>query len=50
MNKKWQIYETSEEEINEIAEKNQINKLLATILVNRGITKEKDIKLFYTSL
>ncbi len=46
MNKKWQIYETSEEEINEIAEKNQINKLLATILVNRGITKEKDIKLF----
>ena len=46
MNKKWQIYETDERKINELQEKYQINKLLATILVNRNITKEEEIRLF----
>ena len=46
MNKKWKVYEQDEEKINEVAQKNNINKLLATILVNRGITKDEDIKLF----
>lgn len=46
MNKKWQIYETDESKIEEIAEKYNLNKLLATILVNRNIVEEKDIKLF----
>lgn len=46
MNKKWQIYETDESKIKEIQEKYQINKLLATILVNRNITEEKEIRLF----
>ena len=46
MNKKWQIYETDECKVKEIEEKYKLNKLLATILVNRNITKEQDIKLF----
>ncbi len=46
MNKKWQIYETDEAKIQEIQEKNGVNKLLATILANRNITKEEDIRLF----
>lgn len=46
MNKKWKIYETDENKIKEIQEKYQINKLLATILVNRNITKEEEIRLF----
>ncbi len=46
MNKKWQIYETDETKVQEIQEKNNINKLLATILANRNITTEEDIRLF----
>ena len=46
MNKKWQIYETDESKIKEIEEKYQINKLLATILTNRNITQEEEIRLF----
>ena len=46
MKKKWQIYETDENKIQEIEQKYQINKLLATILVNRNITKKEDIRLF----
>ena len=46
MNKKWQIYETNEDKIKEIQEKYQVNKLLATILVNRNITEKEDIRLF----
>ena len=46
MNKKWQIYETDENKVEEIAEKYNLNKLLATILVNRNIVKEEDIRLF----
>ncbi len=46
MNKKWQIYEKDENKIEEISSKYHINKLLATILANRGITDEEKIKLF----
>ncbi len=46
MNKKWQIYETNENKIQEIQEKYQLNQLLATILVNRNITEKEDIRLF----
>lgn len=46
MNKKWQIYETKEQEIEQIREKYQLNKLLATILANRNITQKEDIRLF----
>ena len=46
MNKKWQIYEVEEEKVEELCNKYQINKLLATILANRNIIKEEDIRLF----
>lgn len=46
MNKKWQIYEINENKVKEIEEKYQLNKLLATILVNRNITEKEDIRLF----
>ena len=46
MNKKWQIYETDETKVREVQEKYGLNKLLATILVNRNITTEEQIKLF----
>lgn len=46
MNKKWQYYNQNEEQIQQIANKFKINKLLAGILVNRGIVNEKDIKIF----
>ena len=46
MNKKWQIYDVDEEKVEEISQKYNLNKLLSTILVNRNITDEKEIKLF----
>lgn len=46
MNKKWQIYETDENDVEKIEKEYGINKLLATILVNRNIKKPEDIKLF----
>ena len=48
MNKKWEINRPDEEKVKEIENKYQINNLLAKILVNRGITTEKDIKQFLT--
>lgn len=46
MNKKWQIYQADENKVKEVQEKYQINKLLATILVNREITEKKQIEKF----
>lgn len=46
MNKKWQIYDLHEDKIKEVSEKYNINKLLATILVNRNIIYDKDIRKF----
>ncbi len=46
MNKKWQIYEADEEKIKELQDTYKINKLLATILVNRNITEKKQIEQF----
>lgn len=45
MNKKWELYKADEQEVKKIEEKG-INKLLATILVNRGITEEEQIRIF----
>ena len=41
MTKKWQIYDSNNEEIEEISKKYNINKLLATILVNRKIEENQ---------
>ena len=45
MNKKWQVYESNEIEINKISEKYNLNRLLATILVNRKIS-ENELEVF----
>ena len=46
MNKKWQIYEVDEEKVEKLSQKYNLNKLLSTILVNRNIVNEEDIRLF----
>ncbi len=46
MNKKWKFYNINEKKVEEISKKYNINKLLATILVNRNITEEEQIRIF----
>ena len=46
MNKKWEFCSRDEAKISEISEKFNIPDLLATVLVNRGIVEDEDIKLF----
>ena len=46
MNKKWQIYETDENEVEKLEKELKISKLLATILVNRNIKDKENIRLF----
>jgi single-stranded-DNA-specific exonuclease len=46
MNKKWEINRPDEGKVKEIENKHQINNLLAKILVNRGITSDRDIQQF----
>ena len=41
MNKKWQISEVNQEEINRLSDKFNLNTLLASILVNRKITDDE---------
>ena len=44
MTKKWQVYQVENEKVEELEKKHNINKLLATILVNRGIIEEEQIE------
>lgn len=46
MIKKWQIYDTDEDKLNELVTKYGINELLATILVNRDIVDEQKLEIF----
>ena len=46
MNKKWEYYNSDEKKIKEISKKFEISELLATVLVNRNITDDEDIKVF----
>ena len=46
MNKKWQICPVDNEKVEELVKTYDINKLLATILVNREITEKNQIKKF----
>ena len=41
MNKKWQISEVNQEEIDRVSTKFNLNNLLASILVNRRITDDE---------
>lgn len=46
MKKKWEFYDVDDKKIDEISEKYNISKLLARVLVNRGITDDEDINIF----
>lgn len=46
MNKKWQVYNVNEAQVEEIINNNNVNKLIATILSNRGITNQKILTYF----
>ncbi len=46
MKKKWEYYSVDEEKVNEVCNKFNIDRLLATILVNRGIAGEEQIRKF----
>ena len=46
MNKIWQYYEFNDELVEQISNKFNINKLLAQILINKGIIEEKEIEIF----
>lgn len=46
MGKKWKICETDDKTIEELEVKYNLNKLIATILSNRGINEEKQIEKF----
>ena len=46
MNKKWEFYETNENKINELSNKFHINKIIAKILLNRGVEDLEKIKIF----
>ena len=46
MNKKWEVCETDEDKAREIAEKFNISMFISRLLVNKGITDEKEIPIF----
>lgn len=46
MKKEWQFFNTDKEKVEEISKKYNINKLLATILVNRNIVEDNKIDVF----
>ncbi len=46
MNKKWEFYNQNQEKVKELVENFNISELLATVLVNRNITENKDVELF----
>lgn len=46
MNKKWEFYNPDESKVKEISEKFNISELLATVLLNRNIIKDEEVKLF----
>ena len=44
--KKWEFYKSDENLASEISKKFNISNVLATVLINRGIVKDNDIKVF----
>lgn len=46
MNKKWEVCETNEEQIQKLVEEKKLSFLLSSILVNRGITTPEETELF----
>lgn len=46
MYKKWEFYKADEDKVKSIAEKHHISELLATVLVNRNIIEDEDVRVF----
>lgn len=46
MNKRWEFYEKDNEKIKKVQDEFQISRLLATILVNKGLEKNDEIEIF----
>ena len=46
MNKKWEYHNVDESKVNEISEKFNIDKIVAKILVSRGVEDEEKISIF----
>lgn len=46
MKKKWEYYDVDENIVENIMNKHNISRLIAQVLVNRGITDEREIKVF----
>ncbi|MBE5820236.1 MAG: hypothetical protein E7310_05430 [Clostridiales bacterium] len=46
MKKKWEFYDSNINEVEKITQEFNISPLLATILSNRGIIKDEEIKIF----
>ena len=46
MIKKWQVYDVNDEQVEKILKENNVNKLIATILSNKGIVEKEDINKF----
>ena len=46
MKKKWEYYDIDENMVENIMKKHNISRLIAQVLVNRGIVEEKEIQVF----
>ncbi len=46
MKKKWEVFSTDKQIIEDVSKKFNVSNLVATILINRGITSDEDIKVF----
>lgn len=46
MNKKWECYQSNEEKVEKISKEFNIGKLVATILVNKGLEEKQEIEKF----
>ena len=46
MNKKWEYTNPNEEKVKELVNKFQISELLATILVNRNVVEDENVRKF----
>lgn len=46
MKKKWEFYDSNINEVERITQEFNVSPLLATILSNRGIIKDEEIKIF----
>ncbi|MBR3696899.1 MAG: single-stranded-DNA-specific exonuclease RecJ [Clostridia bacterium] len=44
--KKWEIYNTDDDLVKRVSKKYNISKVLATVIINRGILDDKEIRIF----